>query len=435
MKNPIGKLSKRTALTLWGLLAATAAVSGFGPAAQAATQPIDLVFWAGHSSGALHKALIAEVAQFNSTHPAIHVKFLTTHATSAGIGAYLAHRAPNVAMIATQAAQTFIDAGAIINLESYIHSKAGFTPAQIRTDYYPVVWADMQALNGHGQYLMPLEKKSAVVLYYNADLFKRAHIPAAPQTWAQVVTDATKITNLGQNIHGIEWTPSVRQFLMMTQDFGGKVWTNSSHRYFDLNNAGARRAFTTLRNMVKNKIMIPTQGYNYQLDFGTGKVGILIDASAGYTYDLGSVGGKFPMLAAPAPVGPSGHPYNYINGASLVMFNEGTAAQQKASWTFMKWMSSPSTNLYWNEHTNYLPLGPAVMKGMQSFYKTHPAYAASFSNPSYWLIKPRYTEFSAAKSAMMNDFMKGLLGQESVDQALMGMTAQGNKYMSGQQRA
>lgn len=416
-------------LTLIGLLGTTVT-----PPAEAAKDPVtDIVFWAGHDSGALHKALIAEVNTFNATHPSIHVKYQAQHATDKGIAAFLAHKSPDVAMISTNSAQKFIDAGAILNLKPMIDSKDGLTPAQIHADYYPVVWRDMQSQNG-GQYLMPLEKKSTVVLYYNEDLMKRAGIAQAPRTWSQVVADATKITALGSTYHGIEWTPSVRQFFVMTMDFGGSVWTNASHSQFALDNAGAMHAFSMLRNMVAHKIMIPTQGYNYQLDFGTGHVGILIDASAGYTYDYGSVGGKFPMLAQSAPMGPTGHAYNYINGASLCLFNTGSEAQKQASWIFAKWMSSPQNNTYWNEHTNYLPLGMAGMSMMSPFYKSHPAYAASFSDPTYWIIKPTNPNFSAAKTAMMSDFEKGLLGQESIATALANMTAQGNKYMSGQQR-
>ncbi|WP_153004962.1 extracellular solute-binding protein [Ferroacidibacillus organovorans] len=394
---------------------------------------VHIVFWFGHSSGQLLLADKAEVKRFNETHPGIQVDAQVVHASSKGVAAFLAGKAPNVAMIATDAAQNFINAGALLNLKPFLSSKSGLTPAQIKNDYFPAVWKDMQSANGK-QYIMPLEKKSAVVLYYNADLFKQAHLSGAPHTWAQVVADATKITKLNRRDHGIEWTPSVRQFFTMTMDFGGTVWSDPAHKHFNLVNPGAEKALSMLRDMVAKKILIPTQGYNYQLDFGTGKVGMLIDASAGYTYDLSSVGGKFPMLAAPAPFGPSGRNYNYINGASLAMFNDGTKAQQQASFEFVKFMSSPQNNTYWNEHTNYLPLGPASLSQMREFYAKKPAWAASYSNPKFWVIKPPYATYSAAKSAMMNDFMKGLLGQESIIVALKNMTASGNQYMNGQQR-
>jgi len=427
-------IARVSAATLASVVLAGTAIA---PAAFAKTAAhpaaTHIVFWSGHPSGALHLAIENEVKQFNATHKNIVVKLLVEHATDKGIAAYLAHKAPNVAMIGTYAIEQFVNAGAVMNLKPFISGRDGLTPAEIRADYYPVVWKDMQSANG-AQYLMPLEKKSTVVVYYNQDLFKRAHIAHAPRTWAQLERDAFAIDKLGKKIHGMAWTPSIRQFFVMALDFGGKVWSNADQSRFDLNNPGALAAFSELRRMVASKAMIPTSGYNYQLDFGTGDIGMLVDASAGYTYDYGSVGGKFPMLAAPAPFGPSGHDYNYINGASMIMFKTGTAAQRAASWTFMKWMSSPQTNTYWNEHTNYLPLGPTGYDLIKGFYKKDPAYAASFSNPSYWVIKPPYYNYADAKSAMDSYFMKGLLGQIPLKTALADMTAAGNKFMAGQER-
>jgi sn-glycerol 3-phosphate transport system substrate-binding protein len=416
----------------FGLVGSLVATAGL-PAAAHASRPVSIVFWVGHPSGELHKTIVDEVRMFNAEHPSIHVIMFNKYATQEGIAAFLTHKAPNVAEVYTDSAQKFIDAGAIVDLTPYVHSQQGFTPAEIRADYYPAIWKDMQSASGP-QYLMPLEKKSAVVIYYNADLFKRAHIAEPPKTWAQLERDATRITALGHGIHGIDWTPSVRQFYVLTEDFGGHVWTNASQKVFDLNNAGARDALSYLRTMVAKQIMLISSGYDYQLAFGTGKIGMLIDASAGYTYDLGSAGGKFPMLAAPAPAGPSGKAYNYINGGSLVMFKTGTAAQRNAAWTFMKWISSPATNSYWDMHTNYLPLGPATFADMRSFYKKTPAYRASFTDPDNWIIKPPYANYQAAKSAMDADFLKGLRGQESVTAALAAMTQQGNSFMQGKQR-
>ena len=285
------------------------------------------------------------------------------------------------------------------------------------------------------QYLLPLEKKSLVVLYYNASLFRRAGISQPPRTWAQVGQDAAKITALGPQVHGIAWTPSLRQFFDMVVANGGSVFKTGHPRdAFALVNGPAEATLTMLRSWVKSGAMILTSGYQYQLDFGTGDVGMLIDASAGYTYDAASVGGKFPMKAVPAPAGASGHSAQYINGASLVMFNVGNAAQKKAAWTFMKWLSSPQVNVYWDEHTNYLPLGPAAYAMMRGFYATHPALAASFSSPSGWWFKPRVplaANYEAAKTNMESPFMKALLGQLSPKAALTQMTQVGTAYLSG----
>ncbi len=392
---------------------------------------VHITYWAGHSSGALYQAVKAEVRQFNLTHPDIQVTFHPIGASHHGLAAFEAGQAPNVGMLSEWIVPQLIHAGAIIKLNPWIKRPDGLTEAQIRKYYYPVIWNDMKEPNG-AQYLMPLEKKSLLVIYYNRSLFKRAGIMSPPKTWAQVGQDAGKITALGPKYHGIAWTPSLRQYLDIVKADGGKVFASKTHRTrFALDNPQAQAALTMLRAWIKSGHMILTSGYQYQLDFGTGDIGMLIDASAGYTYDKGSVGGKFVMGGVPAPSGSSGHPYQYINGASLAMFNVGTQAQKQASWTFIKWLSSPSTNVYWDEHTNYLPLGPEEYNMMKSFYTSHPAEAASFSNPRYWWYKPRNANYEAAKAQMESPYDKALNGQISVSAALAQMTKIGTNYLTG----
>lgn len=394
----------------------------------------NITYWSGHSSGALHQAVVAEVKQFNKTHPTIHVTFKAIGASKHGLAAFEAGQAPNVAMVSGYVVPQLTQSGALVNLKSYVQGAQGLSAQQIQQWFYPVIWQDTKETNG-AQYLMPLEKKSLLVLYYNESLFKQAGISTPPTTWAQVGQDAAKITKLGPNYHGIAWTPELQQYFDMITANGGHVFSQShNRRAYSLNNAGASKTLSMLQSWVADGSMIITSGYQYQLDFGTGKVGMLIDASAGYTYDKSSVGGKFVMGGIPAPRGSSGHTSQYINGASTVMFNAGTTAQKNASWTFMKWMASPATNVYWDEHANYLPLGPAGYTLMQSFYQAHPAEAASYSNPAQWWFKPRTANFEPSITAMNAPFTEVLAGHLTVSKALKQMTQVGTNYLSGKVR-
>lgn len=418
-----------------GVTACGANASASSPTSSAnKPRVVDITYWAGHASGALHKAVVHEVAQFNQTHPDIHVTFRAIGASHHGLAAFEAGRAPNVAMVSGYIVPQLAQAGAILPLGPYVHGKTGLTPSEIHQWFYPVVWKDTSWPNGT-QYVMPLEKKSLLVIYYNESLFKQAGITQPPTTWNDVGQDALKITKLGQGYHGIAWTPSLRQFFDIVSSNGGKVFaTATRRRAFALDNAGAQSALTMLHGWIQNGSLIPTTGYQYQLDFGTGKVGMLIDASAGYTYDKGSVGGKFVMGGIPAPKGSTGHSSQYINGASTVLFNVGSSSQKSAAWTFMKWLASPTTNVYWDEHTNYLPLGPEGYHLMTSFYQAHPAERASYSNPQDWWFKPRTPNFEAAKTAMAKPFDQALHGTLAIPSALATMSSVGTSYLSGKVR-
>lgn len=398
---------------------------------------VKIRFWNGHPSGALQKQMHAEVDEFNQSHPYIHVSSVDKYSKIQNVNAaFAAKKAPNVAMPHITDAPTFAQAGYLVNLTPYIHSAThGLSESNMKNDYYPAV-LDSIAIDKNKQYLMPYEESVRMVIYYNEDLLKKAGIVSPPKTWDDIQADARKITALGSDYHGIAWTPSMEQLFAMTEDFGGKIFADADHTRFELNNAGANQALSMLRSMVVDKSLLLTKDYSYQVSFGAGKSGILIDASSGYTYDVKSAGGKFKVGAISAPSGKSGKSSNYVYGDALAMFNTGTPDQKRAAWTFIKWLSSPTVNTEWNEHTNYVPIGPAAAQQMKSFYAGHPDYAASFSDPANWITSPptNGTAYAAAMNAMKSDFQKALLGQESVSKALDNMNTIGNDYMSGKKK-
>lgn len=398
---------------------------------------VNITFWNGHPSGALKKQMHQEVAEFNSTHPNIHVSYIDKYSDIQPVtAAFAAGDAPNVAMPHQNEAVKFAQSGYLVDLTPYMQSSTnGLSQSDIQNDYYPAVWNSTKITNDGKQYLLPYEESVQMVIYYNEALLKKAGIASPPKTWAEVQTDAQKISALGSGDHGIAWTPSIYKLFILTEDFGGKVFTDSSKTSFALNNQGAQQALTMLRNMVKDKSLLLTQKYGFQLDFGTGKVGMLIDSSAGYTYDVKAAGGKFKVGATPAPTASANVAHNIVEGDTLAVFNTGTQAQKQAAWTFVKWLSSPKINSEWNQATNYVPTGPVSANLMKSFYSSNPNYAASFSDPKGWMTAPfNATAYDAATTAMMSDFQKALLGQESPSQALQNMTKIGNEYMSGKKK-
>ena len=206
--------------------------------------------------------------------------------------------APNVIMPHLDAAQQFAQDGYFVNLTHYIQGPNGFTKSELNAYFYPSVW-NGRAIEPGKQYVLPFEENGHMVIFYNASLFQKAGIQQPPRTWLQLAEDAQKITALGGNIHGIAWTPSMEQFFAMVADNDGKIWATSSETKFALDNPQAVATLAFLRNLVAKNEMIITQNYDYQLDFGTGDVGILIESSAGWTYDVQSAGGKFPVKASP----------------------------------------------------------------------------------------------------------------------------------------
>src|ERR1700756_539563 len=127
------------------------------------------------------------------------------------------------------------------------------------------------------QYGMPFTTSSRT-LFYNKKLFAQAGITSAPQTWADVESDAAKITKLGDVGFGLPLGAEEAQaesLLWMLGD-GGGYQTNGK---YTINSAPNVAAFTFLKGLVAAKDTEPNPGTvnrtNLWQEFAQGKVGMI----------------------------------------------------------------------------------------------------------------------------------------------------------------
>ncbi len=127
------------------------------------------------------------------------------------------------------------------------------------------------------QYGMPFTTSSRT-LFYNKKLFTQAGITSAPQTWADIQTDAAKITKLGDIGFGLPLGSEEAQaesLLWMLGD-GGGYQTNGQ---YTINSAANVQAFTFLKGLVAAKDTEPNPGTvdrtNLWQEFAQGKVGMI----------------------------------------------------------------------------------------------------------------------------------------------------------------
>src|SRR5246500_1716022 len=127
------------------------------------------------------------------------------------------------------------------------------------------------------QYGMPFTTSSRT-LFYNKKLFAQAGITSAPQTWADVQTDAAKITKLGDIGFGLPLGAEEAQaesLLWMLGD-GGGYQTGGK---YTINSAPNVAAFTFLKGLVSAGDTEPNPGTVNRTDlwqqFGQGKVGMI----------------------------------------------------------------------------------------------------------------------------------------------------------------
>src|ERR1700744_5103652 len=127
------------------------------------------------------------------------------------------------------------------------------------------------------QYGMPFTTSSRT-LFYNKKLFTQAGITSAPQTWADVESDAAKITKLGDVGFGLPLGAEEAQaesLLWMLGDGGGYQTAGK----YTINSAANVTAFTFLKGLVAAGDTEPNPGTVNRTDlwqeFGHGKIGMI----------------------------------------------------------------------------------------------------------------------------------------------------------------
>jgi multiple sugar transport system substrate-binding protein len=127
------------------------------------------------------------------------------------------------------------------------------------------------------QYGMPFTTSSRT-LFYNKKLFTQAGIASAPKTWANVESDAAKITKLGDVGFGLPLGAEEAQaesLLWMLGDGGGYQTAGK----YTINSAANVAAFTYLKGLVSAGDTEPNPGTVNRTDlwkqFAEGKVGMI----------------------------------------------------------------------------------------------------------------------------------------------------------------
>jgi multiple sugar transport system substrate-binding protein len=127
------------------------------------------------------------------------------------------------------------------------------------------------------QYGMPFTTSSRT-LFYNKKLFTQAGITSAPQTWADVESDAAKITKLGDVGFGLPLGAEEAQaesLLWMLGDGGGYQTAGK----YTINSAANVAAFTYLKGLVAAGDTEPNPGTVNRTDlwkeFAEGKIGMI----------------------------------------------------------------------------------------------------------------------------------------------------------------
>lgn len=392
---------------------------------------IKLEFWhamSGHNG----EVLEGMVDKFNEENLDIHVKSVFQ-----GKYAVIAQKfwaaiqagavpPPDVAQIG--GAPMFGATGALVPITDFTDGPKGID----RTAIYDAFWTYNTA--GGKLWTMPFNN-SMPILYYNRDLFRAAGLDPEkpPETWDELVEVAqvlTKDTDGDGQVDqwGFNTSSSTHWHLsaLILQNGGRIINDDETSVLYDGPEAvEALESWGELVNV--HKVMPPAQHKAAKGDFLAGKLGMLVQSSAGLPSTLEE---------APFEVGVAMLPANKarvvpIGGASLVIV-KGEEAKMNAAWEFTKWLTSLENSNYWAMNTGYVPVyrGALETPEMQRFLEENPLYKTVIEQleDSYGI--PVFAELGTSDTELRKAVEKVELGAAMPKEALEAAAEAVNSALS-----
>lgn len=213
-------------------------------------------------------------------------------------------------------------------------------------------------------YSMPFNTSNPI-LYYNKDLFKAAGLDPAkpPKTYEELKTAADAITKSGKatgaNFAIYGWF--IEQFFA---NQGAEYVNNGNGRTSPateslVNSDAGVKTLTWWKDLVDTKAAnnLGRKTDDSKKAFSAGQVGMILESTAALKGLVDSAAGKFEVgtgyLPKPADAKEGGV---VVGGASLWMMNNRPDDEQKATWDFIKFLTSPKEQAYWHINTGYFPI-------------------------------------------------------------------------------
>ena len=276
----------------------------------------------------------------------------------------------------------------------------------LHKEFWPAMHKNAQVMGT--TYAIPFHN-STPILYYNKTMFDRAGIKQPPQTWAELLADAKKLTDESTGQWGI-MLPSTNDdyggwiFSALVRANGGKYFNEDYPGEVYYNSPTAIGALRFWQDLIyKDKVMPSGVLNSKQISaaFFSGKLGMAM-LSTGALGFMRENSKDFELGVAMLPA--KEQRAVPIGGASLVSFKGINDAQKKAAYQFLTYLVSPQVNGAWSRFTGYFSPRKAAYDTpeMKAYLQQDPRAAIALEQLKY--AHPWYStwETVAVRKAMEN---------------------------------
>jgi multiple sugar transport system substrate-binding protein len=321
--------------------------------------------------------------------------------------------APDVFYVNSDHVQDYIRTGALKNLDFLKKDK---------TFNYSSLYKNLQAGYTYKGHVYGIVKDySPLALWYNKALFSAAGISKPPTTWAQMQTDACKLTDKSKKQYGLSLSADPARWLAFVYQAGGSL-LNKKQTKATIDSSAAKTALTYYAGLVKKGCAArPDQvgaGWNGEA-FGRQNAAMAIEGNWMTSY----MQQTFPSVKygiAVLPKGPKGA--GNLAFTSCYAINAHTSNLKNAT-TFFKYVAGKAGTAVWSHVVDYLPARKDVKPPAGS-----KVFVAQVKSSHDWFFPPGFAD--RALGPIGDDIRKVMDGSMSVNDAVSDMQSQATKALT-----
>jgi ABC-type glycerol-3-phosphate transport system substrate-binding protein len=430
------------ALTLLPALAACGPNQNQGSTAPAATfgEPVSATFW--HTqTGANEKALTDLVNKFNATNG----KNITLKSEYQGsytqvfqkiMASIQAGSPPDVAVAYESMVAEYMRANAVVDLDDYALKGPQALSKESLDDIFPQYIEANKYDDFNGKLLSFPFTKSLAVNYYNEDLLKAGGVTKLTgwtfDEFKKMVATLTKQSGGQTGVYGTHITNDASYIDAFIYSNGGALLSNDKSKV-RFNEEPGVYVFDMWGQMTKDGQGYTSKGYDFQADFGQGKVANVQQSSTSYTFmrDAMKDGTKNAWGIGLIPQKEPAKPQTVMFGGNVTVFRT-TPIKQAASWEWIKFFTDKQQTVDWAIKSSYMPLRKSAAESpdMKALWQTDPQAKQAFDMTPYARPEPNITAWQDIREVLQNALTAVTTGKATAKQALDDAANQANKLIA-----
>lgn len=407
-----------TASTAAPAAAATSVATTAPAAAPTAAPPVTgtgtkVTFWYNYA-GAYEKLITGMIDAFNKSQTNFTVsgesKKTYNDLYKANLAAIQAGDPATMSIAYENQVAQFQKSGLVVAFDDYIaNAQYGLTAAD-KQDIFPA-FLELGKFPqfGNKQLTFPAGK-SLEMMWYNADLIKKAGFTTPPKTWDDFKSQVAKTTTGGAV--GFTMKPDASRFATQVFSRGGDLITPDGTK-ITVNTPQGQASMELLQalNKAKQMHLVSPKGYNDENMFAAQKAVFWQESSTSRGYIAGAIntqkGATFNWQDEAIPVGTAGSPHSSdLYGGNFALFKTKPQPQLGA-WEFVKFFAHTDNTVKWALATGYMPLrkSAANTPDYKKFLAENPRNGVAFQH----LNDPNKSEPKVAAWQQVRDILQAMI--------------------------